>query len=47
LIVENAWVQKVDEKLTITASDEINLSQLHKDARKANINWGIQATYKL
>ncbi len=46
-IIENAWIHKVDDKLTVTASDELNLSNLVKDAKTGNLNFGVQFTYHL
>jgi len=45
--LENAWIQKVDDRVKITASDYTNLTHLIFEPKAANINFGLAVTLTL
>jgi len=47
IVVENSWIQKVDERLHIVVSDTENLTNIIHDPKNSRINFGVKLTYTL
>ena len=47
IVIENAWIQKVDDKLHFTVSDTANLTNMIYDPKNSRINFGVKMTYDL
>lgn len=47
VIVQDAWIQKINDKWSISASDHVNLTNLIYEPRNSNVHLGLQVNLSL